>query len=84
MLPEFPKNTALRTFPVFDRNLPESHVKRHFHTAQETPAVPVTDPSQLMLYREIKCIYSHDHNNHTNIMCGRTAAFWGVNPDGLN
>jgi len=75
MLPEFPKNTAFRTFPVLDRNLPESHVKSHFVPHSETPAVPVTKPSQLMLYGEIKYIYSHDHNNHTNILCGQNAAF---------
>jgi len=59
-LPVFPKNAAFRTSPVFDRNLPESHVKRHFasrsknrRAGYETQSVNTVQGNKIYLFSRL-------------------------------
>jgi hypothetical protein len=42
----------------------------------------VIKTSQLMLYREIKAVFSEMHTKHINTLCGQNVEFLNVTVDG--
>jgi hypothetical protein len=45
--------------------------KNSVRTSQETHYVSATKPNRLMLFRETVAVYSENHTEHTNILCGQ-------------
>jgi hypothetical protein len=51
-------------------------------TWQETHYVSATKPSRLMLFRETVAVYSENHMEHTNTLCGQNAEIFNVQVGG--
>jgi hypothetical protein len=49
--------------------------KNSVRTSQETHYVPATKTNRLMLFRETVAVYSENHTEHTNTLCGQNAEY---------
>jgi hypothetical protein len=49
--------------------------KSSVSTSQETRYVSATKPNRLMLFVETVAVYSENHTEHTNTLCGQNAEF---------
>jgi hypothetical protein len=56
--------------------------KNPVRTSQDTQCISTTKPNRLTLFRETVAVYSENHTEHANTLCGQNAVFCCVKAGG--